>query len=238
MYVEKQEKNLDLSVVMPCLNEEKTVGISVDEAMIFITDNNINGEVIVVDNGSTDNSALVAKDHGARVITENARGYGKAIRTGIAASKGTVIIIGDCDTTYDFAKLDVLYSQLYSKECDMIIGNRYAGGIDKNEMSLSHRLGARFLSWCGRIKFHTDVYDFHCGLRGITGESAKKLSFTTDGMEFATEMIAEASRNHMTIKQVPVKLRECKFERESKLRTVQDGIRHLTYIIKSKGIKE
>ncbi len=227
-----EKENLELSVIMPCLNEENTVGYCVDEAMEFMKKYRIKGEVLVVDNGSTDKSAVTAQKHGARVIEEKRKGYGRAIRSGIASSRGKVIIIGDCDTTYDFLHLEDMYAYLNEGKCHMVIGNRYTDCMEQGAMSWSHRVGVRFLSFCGRIRFHTDVYDFHCGLRGISRETAEKLIFHTDGMEFATEMIAEAAGNNLCIRQVPVKLRKCKYQRESKLRTVKDGLYHLRYILK------
>lgn len=227
------KESLDLSVIMPCLNEESTVGHCVDEAWEFIRKHRIKGEVLVVDNGSVDASASVAAGHGARVITESRTGYGSAIRAGIAESRGKVLIVGDCDTTYDFLRMEPLYQPLSEGKCDMVIGNRYAGGIGPGAMSWSHRWGVRFLSFCGRIRFHTDVYDFHCGLRGLTRKAARILDLHTEGMEFATEMIAEAARCRLCITQVPVALRRCEYKRRSKLRTIKDGFRHLRYIVKN-----
>lgn len=226
-----EDESLELSVIMPCLNEENTVGYCVDEAWAFIRKYNINGEVLVVDNDSVDMSVQIATKHGARVIREPHMGYGSAIRAGMVASRGKVLIIGDCDTTYDFLHLEQIYKPLADGICDMVIGNRYAGGIDKGAMPLSHRLGVRFLSFCGRMRFHTDVYDFHCGLRGLSRRTAMVLEFRTDGMEFATEMIAEAARNNLRIRQVPVSLGKCGYKRVSKLRTVRDGLRHFRYML-------
>lgn len=228
-----EKESLDLSVIMPCLNEENAVGYCVDEAKAFMEKYRIAGEILVVDNGSTDNSAAVAEGHGARVITETRKGYGSAIRSGMAHSRGKVMIIGDCDTTYDFLHLEEMYTQLKEGACDMVIGNRYAGEMEQGAMPWSHRWGVRFLSFCGRMRFSTDVYDFHCGLRGLSRAAAGKLALHTEGMEFATEMIAEASRQQLCIHQVPVSLRKCAYVRESKLRTIRDGIRHLKYIWES-----
>ncbi|MGN0415387.1 MAG: glycosyltransferase family 2 protein [Agathobacter sp.] len=233
-----EKESLELSVIMPCLNEESTVGHCVDEAREFMRKYRINGEVLVVDNGSEDESAAIAQRHGARVITEAKRGYGSAIRAGIAASKGKVLIVGDCDTTYDFLHLEELYQPLAEGKCDMVIGNRYAGGIEPGAMSWSHRWGVRFLSFCARIRFRTDVYDFHCGLRGLSRKTAQTLALHTEGMEFATEMIAEAARCRLCITQVPVALRRCEYKRLSKLRTFRDGFRHLIYIIKNNHKKK
>ena len=229
---EKAEKReLNISIVMPCLNEETTVGKSVDDAMKFMANNSLSGEVIVVDNGSTDGSSQIARDHGARVITEPRRGYGRALRTGFEQATGNVVIMGDCDTTYDFLNLEEMYRLLVDEGFHMVIGNRYAGGIEKGAMPLSHRLGVRFLSYCGRKRFGVDIYDFHCGIRGFRKEALDKLELKTDGMEFATELIAEAARKNLVIKEVPVPLRKCELKRKSKLRTIRDGWRHLKYIV-------
>lgn len=128
---ENERKDLTLSVIMPCLNEENTVGLCVDEALAFMKDRGITGEVLVVDNGSTDCSAETALRHGAVVITEPRPGYGRAIRTGLAAGRGRLFIIGDCDKTYDFRHMDEMYGLLERGECDMVIGNRYTGGLKR-----------------------------------------------------------------------------------------------------------
>ncbi len=228
-----EKKELELTIVMPCLNEEATVGYSVDDAIKFMKDNDISGEVIVVDNASADNSYAVAKEHGATVVMETRRGYGRALRTGFENAVGKVIIMGDCDTTYDFTSLMPMYEPLFAGQCHMVIGNRYSGGIEKNAMPFIHKIGVRFLSYCGRKKFNVKVYDFHCGLRGFTKEAYEKMEFRTDGMEFATEMIAEAGKKKLVIHEVPVILKKSKQKRKSKLRTVRDGFRHLAYICKS-----
>lgn len=227
--------SLELSVIMPCRNEQNTVGYCVDDALSFIKSSNISGEVIVVDNCSEDNSAEIAKQHGARVVFEQNVGYGSAIRAGISKARGKVVIIGDCDTTYDFLNLYDMYSPLADGSCDMVIGNRYDGGIERGGMSLSHKLGVRFLSFCARVRFKTDVYDFHCGLRGATKVALDKLTLETDGMEFATEMIAKAVQKDLKIQQLPIPLKKCIYNRKSKLRTLRDGFRHLRYILKNGG---
>ena len=140
-----EKESIDLSIIMPCLNEGSTVGICVDKALSYINHKNIEGEVIVDDNGSDDASSDIASEHGASVITELIIGYGAAIRRGISGSRGKVIIIGDCDTTYDFSDLDRFYERLYNNECDIIIGNRFSGKIENGAMPLSHKLGVCFL---------------------------------------------------------------------------------------------
>lgn len=229
----REKENLELSVIMPCYNEENTVGICVEEALAFLGKNNISGEVVVVDNASTDLSVKRALAQGARVVYEAEKGYGKAIQSGIINSKGHVIIIGDCDTTYDFLHIDTIYQMLSKDLCDMVIGNRFAGEMEAGSMSFTHQWGVKLLSFLGRKFFHTDIYDFHCGLRGMSRKTAEQLVFHTTGMEFATEMIAEGVKNELHIMQTPVHLRKCNYDRKSKLRTIRDGLRHLVYIIKN-----
>lgn len=224
----------DISIVMPCLNEIQTVGECVDTALKYIKDHNLNGEVIVVDNGSTDGSGEEAKAHGALVIKENRKGYGSAIRKGLKYCSGAVVVIGDCDTTYDFSALDGFYYGIVEEGYDMVMGNRFTHKMEEGAMPLTHNLGVKFLSWAGRLAFKTDVYDFHSGLRSISRVALQKVRYGTIGMEFATEMIAEASRHDLKIKQVPIRLKACKYERKSKLNAVRDGIRHLTYIIRER----
>lgn len=222
----------DVSFIMPCLNEEQTVGQCVDDARAFMARRNLQGEVLVVDNGCTDASAEIAEQHGAVVIREEKRGYGNAIRAGIRRAQGKVLLIGDCDMTYDFLHPEALYCPLRRGDYDMMIGDRFAGGIEHGAMPFSHKLGAPFLSLCGRLRFRVPVHDFHCGLRGLTKAAAEQMHFETEGMEFATEMIAEAARKGLRIGEAPVVLRCTQTKRVSKLRTIPDGIRHLRFILK------
>ncbi len=223
------ERKIELSVVMPCLNEARTIKQCVKDAQAFMRRKNIEGEIIVVDNGSTDDSAKLAKACGARVVEEKRRGYGRALRTGFEVARGEYIIMGDCDRTYDFAHMTRMWKRMQS--CDLIVGDRFKANLEKGAMSLSHNIGVKVLSWLGRLRFKTDVYDFHCGIRGMRREAIKKLKFRTTGMEFATEMIAEAARNGLRIKQVPVDYRNSVKGRRPKLNTIRDGFRHLDYIL-------
>ena len=231
-------ERIDVSVVMPCRNEEDAVGACVDEARRLLAAEGLQGEILVVDNASTDRSAEIAAAHGARVVREDRPGYGNALRAGIAAARGRAILMGDCDTTYSFLQANRFLGDLLAGKCDIVIGDRFAGGIEKGAMPLNHRLGVRFLSRLGRWKTKTNVRDFHCGLRGLTKEAAEKLDFRAEGMEFATEMIALAARAGMRIGQYPVSLRKCTRNRKSKLRTLPDGIRHLKYLLGIHGTKE
>lgn len=214
---------------MPCLNEARTIGACIEEAKGFIKSAGLNAEIIVVDNNSTDDSAKIAKEMGARVIFEKKPGYGNALRAGLAKAKGRVIIMGDCDLTYDFSNLHEMYDLLQKN--DVVIGDRFKGGIERGAMPLSHHVGVRGLSLMGRMRYGTDVEDFHCGLRGIRNDALGKVNYKTTGMEFATEMIAEAVRNDLVIAQTPVALRNSVKGRRPKLNTIRDGFRHLNYII-------
>ena len=223
----------DITILMPCLNEEENIDFCIDQALEYISSRNLSGEVLIVDNDSTDNSAAIAASHGAIVITEHRRGYGRALRTGLTAAKGDVIIFGDCDSTYDFSNLDPLYQPLAENKVDFMTGDRFAGQLEEGAMSLSHRLGVPFLSWCGRVKFDVKIHDWHCGIRGIRRDALQKLNLETDGMEFATEMIAESSRKGLRIGEVSVPLKKAQNMRQEKMRTIRDGFRHLWYIVRA-----
>lgn len=223
---------MDLTILMPCLNEEENIAYCIDQAQSYLLSRILSGEILVVDNDSTDNSAAIAASHGATVITEHRRGYGRALRTGLEKARGDVIIFGDCDSTYDFSNLDPIYTPLATGEADFVTGDRFGGLMEQGAMSWSHRLGVPFLSICGRLKFGIQIHDWHCGIRGIRKDALQKLNLQTDGMEFATEMIAEAGRKGLRIGEVSVPLRKARQERSEKLRTIRDGFRHLWYIIR------
>lgn len=222
---------------MPCLNEEENIAFSIRQAQSYlfsINDRfNHTGEILIVDNNSTDRSAAIAKDCGARVVDEPRPGYGLALRTGLRKARGNVIIFGDSDSTYDFSNLDSIYLPLSRGEFDFMTGDRFAGQMEEGAMSWSHKLGVPFLSWCGRVKFHVKIHDWHCGIRGIRKDALKKCCFRTTSMEFATEMIAEISRKGLRIGEVSVPLKKAQEERTEKLRTIRDGFRHLWYIMRA-----
>lgn len=227
----------NLTILMPCLNEEENIAFSIGQAQSYLSSINDRfnqiGEILIVDNNSTDRSGAIAKDSGARVVSETRPGYGRALRTGLRKAHGNVIIFGDCDSTYDFANLDSIYLPLADNRYDFITGDRFAGQMEDGAMRWSHKLGVPFLSWCGRVKFGVKINDWHCGIRGIRRDALEKCEFRTIGMEFATEMIAEASRKSLRIGQVSVPLRKARTEREEKLRTMRDGFRHLWYIMRA-----
>ena len=221
----------DLTVVLPCRDEKNTVGKCVQKLKDAFNAYNIVAEIIVVDNASSDNSRDIATKAGAKTYLAKRVGYGYALRRGIRKAEADYIVMCDADLTYDAYEVISVYRTLKQGDYDMVIGDRFKGGISKGAMPLSHKIGVRALSLLGRIKFHNDVRDYHCGLRGLTKEAADKLTFKTGGMEFATEMIAQASKTGLSISQIPVHLRCCPYSRKSKLRTVRDGFRHVRFII-------
>lgn len=224
-----QEK--ELTILMPCLNEEKTLADCISEAKKFIASSGIETEILIADNGSEDSSVEIAKENGARVVSVKEKGYGNALRGGIAEAAGKYIIMGDCDKSYDFEHLEAFVCAL-ENGASIVVGNRFSG-MQKGAMPFWHRhLGVPFLSWLGRVRFRCSIYDFHCGLRGINKEDFKKLDLRCSGMEFATEMIAKASRAGYLMSQVPVFYRCDGRGGKSHLRTVRDGLRHICYILK------
>ena len=229
--------NLNLTILMPCLNEEENIAFSIRQAQSYLSSINDRfghiGEILIVDNNSTDRSAAIAKDCGARVVAEPRPGYGRALRTGLRKAYGSVFIFGDCDSTYDFANLDPIYLPLTENQYDFVTGDRFAGQMEDGAMSWSHKLGVPFLSWCGRVKFGVKIRDWHCGIRGIRKDALKKCQFRTTGMEFATKMIAEVSRKKLRIGEVSVPLKKAKEARTEKLRTIRDGLRYLWYIMRA-----
>ncbi len=226
------EKETELTILMPCLNEEGNIENSILASKDFLTKNNINGEILICDNGSTDNSVSLARALGARVVHESRPGYGMAIRTGITHAHGTYIIMGDCDTTYDFTAL-MPFLNLLRNGADMVIGNRYAGGISKGAMPFSHRyIGVPILSLIGRIRYKVSVRDFHCGLRGFRKDVADSITLTSTGMEFATEIIGRFAKKGAIIKEVPTTLSVSLAPRKPHLKAVRDGLRHLILMTK------
>ena len=222
---------MELTILMPCRNEAATVDGCVTEAREYLASRGISGEILVADNASTDPSRILAEAAGAEVILVPEPGYGNAVRGGIQAARGTYIIMGDCDGSYDFYQLDDMLTKL-REGYDLVVGNRFLGGIQHGAMPVLHRyLGVPALSLLGRIRFRQSVGDFHCGLRGFSRESAKRLNFRCEGMEFATEIIGRYSDAGMKICQVPVPLRRDLRGHPGHLRTVPDGLRHLYLLI-------
>ncbi|MDK2982132.1 MAG: hypothetical protein PWQ55_2479 [Chloroflexota bacterium] len=224
-------KIVELSILMPCLDEEKTVGICIDKAKMFLVENKISGEIIVADNGSSDRSRDIAREKGAIVTVIDQKGYGSALKGGIAAASGTYIIMGDADESYDFLDLMPFLEKL-RLGFDLVMGNRFKGGIKKGAMPFLHRyLGNPVLSGIGRIFFRTPINDFHCGLRGFKKEAIERIDLQTTGMEFASEMVIKASINHLKVCEVPTTLSPDGRDRPPHLRSWRDGWRHLRFLL-------
>jgi glycosyltransferase involved in cell wall biosynthesis len=222
---------LEVSILMPCLNEAETIGRCVDRARESIARLNIRAEILVADNGSTDGSQQIALAHGARVVTVDEPGYGAAIRGGVAASSGRYIIMGDADESYDFAEIPPILERLRVGD-DLVMGNRFAGGIEKGAMPWSHRwIGNPVLSMTGRIFFGSHVRDFHCGLRGFSVDAFRRMRLNTTGMEFASEIVVKASLASMKVSEVPITLHKDGRSRSPHLRTWRDGWRHLRFLL-------
>lgn len=220
-----------LSIVMPCLNEARTVAVCVGKAHAFLRRSGIAGEVVVADNGSTDHSVELAVAAGARVVRVTDRGYGAALLGGIEASRGRWVVIGDADDSYDFEALDGFVQRL-ARGADLVMGNRFAGGIADGAMPPLHRyLGNPVLSFIGRLLFRSDIRDFHCGLRAFDRQAILDLGLRCEGMEFASEMVLRASLAGLRIEEVPTTLARDGRDRPPHLRSWRDGWRHLRLLL-------
>jgi glycosyltransferase involved in cell wall biosynthesis len=222
---------VELTILMPCLNEAKTVVQCVQAARDFLARNGIAGEVVVADNGSDDGSRQLAEAAGARVVPVPQRGYGAALLGGIAAAEGRYVIMGDADCSYDFSRLEGFVEKLRGG-ADLVMGDRFAGGIEDGAMPFLHRyLGNPVLSFIGRLFFRSPIRDFHCGLRGFSRAAILRLGLVAPGMEFASEMVAKAALGGLRIAQVPTTLRPDGRDRPPHLRTWRDGWRHLRFLL-------
>lgn len=223
--------DLEVSIVMPCLNESATVAACVHQALQAIAKVGTSGEVIVADNGSTDGSQEIARNAGARVVPVERKGYGSALLGGIAAARGRYILMGDADQSYDFGELPVFLEQL-RQGFDLVMGNRFKGGILPGAMPPLHRyLGNPVLTAFGRLFFKSPIGDFHCGLRAFRKEAVEGLGLRTTGMEFASEMVVKASLAGLKMTEVGVKLAPDGRDRAPHLRTWRDGWRHLRFLL-------
>lgn len=222
---------MELTILMPCLNEAETLATCIDKAQSFLERSGIDGEVLIADNGSTDGSIDIAQDHGARVVHVPTKGYGAALGYGIAQAQGDFVIMGDSDDSYDFSRLEAFVGAL-RQGADLVMGNRFKGGIAKGAMPFLHRyLGNPVLSFIGRLFFRIPVGDFHCGLRGFRRDSILKLNLETSGMEFASEMVVKAALARLEIVEVPTTLSQDGRSRPPHLRTWRDGWRHLRFLL-------
>jgi glycosyltransferase involved in cell wall biosynthesis len=222
---------VEVSIVMPCLDEAESLGICIEKARDALQALGIIGEVIVADNGSSDGSQAIARGLGARVVDVEAKGYGSALLGGITAACGEFVIMGDADDSYDFRAIGPFVEKL-RQGYDLVMGNRFAGGIRPGAMPALHRyLGNPVLSRVGRLFFNSPVGDFHCGLRGFRKAAIERLDLRTTGMEFASEMIVKATLMDLRITEVPTTLSPARRTRQPHLRTWRDGWRHLRFLL-------
>lgn len=220
-----------VSAIIPCLNEERTLGICIKKAFDAFASRGIAGEVVVGDNGSSDRSVAIAEALGARVVHQPVKGYGAAISAAASAARGRYLIMADADDSYDWSQLGDFVDAL-DAGADLVMGNRFAGGIEPGAMPPLHRyLGNPVLSAAARWLHRSPIRDFHCGMRGFTREAYRKMGARAPGMEFASEMVINAHRAGLDIREVPIKLYPDKRGRPPHLRSFRDGWRHLRLII-------
>lgn len=223
--------SIEVSVVLPCLNEAETLAAVIRNARQGLAATTEYGEILVADNGSSDKSQQIALDEGARVIEVPVRGYGAALQAGIAAAHGTYIVMGDADDSYALEDLAGFVRELRDG-ADLVMGDRFRGGIQHGAMPWLHKhLGNPVLSFLGRLFFKVPISDFHCGLRAFRRERILALGLRTQGMEFASEMVVRAALNDLDIREVPTILRPDGRSRAPHLRTWRDGWRHLKFLL-------
>ena len=220
-----------LTIVMPCLNEAKTLQTCIEKALKSIENLGIQGEVIVADNGSTDGSIEIAIQCGARVVNIREKGYGSALRGGIEAADFEYVLMGDADDSYDFSNINEFIEKL-DEGYELVMGNRFKGGIEPGAMPFSHQyIGNPFLSGLGKLFLGTKIGDFHCGMRAFNKYSIEKINLCTTGMEFASEMVVKAVLFGLKIAEVPCKLYPDGRDRPPHLRSIPDGLRHLEFLL-------
>jgi glycosyltransferase involved in cell wall biosynthesis len=222
---------LELSIVMPCLDEAETLGACIAKARRFLADHGVSGEIVVADNGSRDGSQAIAARLGARLVEVGERGYGSALHGGIRAARGRYVILGDADDSYDFSELGPMLERLRAGDA-LVMGNRFRGRILPGAMPWLHRyLGNPLLSALGRLFFRAPVGDFHCGLRGLRRAAYDVIAPRTAGMEYASEMVIKATLAKLPIGEVPIVLHPDGRSRRPHLRTWRDGWRHLRFML-------
>jgi hypothetical protein len=223
---------VEVTVVLPCLNEAETLAVCVQKAVACLDELGVKGEVLVSDNGSTDGSQHIAVANGARVVNAPIRGYGGALMAGIDAARGEYVIMADSDDSYDLSQLGPFIDKLREGH-DLVMGNRFQGGIGPDAMPTLHRyLGNPVLSWLGRMLFNLKgVGDFHCGIRGFSRDRIRALELCMPGMEFASELVVRASLAGYSIAEVPTTLAKDGRSRPPHLKTWRDGWRHLRFLL-------
>ena len=231
LQLDAPDAGIEISVVMPCLNEEKTIGACVAQALAALDHAGLRGEVIVADNGSTDRSVEIALELGARVVQVEKKGYGSALLGGFSAARGVFIIMGDADQSYDFTHIPAFVAKLREGH-DLVMGNRFRGGIAPDAMPALHRyLGTPVLTALARLFFKIPSGDINCGLRGFRRDAIRRLDLRTTGMEFATEMVVKAAIFRLPIAEVPTTLQPDGRGRPAHLRTWRDGWRHFRFLM-------
>ena len=225
-----ESPTLELSIVMPCLNEAETLSICIQKAQQSLLKHDVKGEILVADNGSTDGSQEIARKMGARLIEVQDKGYGSALRGGVAAARGEYIIMGDADDSYNFSELSPFIQKL-REGYDLVMGNRFEGTIKPGAMPALHKyVGNPVLTGIGRLLFSSQTGDFHCGLRAFRKDALEKLNLRTTGMEFASEMVVKATLHRMRVAEVPITLYPDGRSRPPHLRSWHDGWRHLRFM--------
>jgi glycosyltransferase involved in cell wall biosynthesis len=216
---------------MPCLNEEKSIGLCIEKAAKALAEMGVRGEVVVSDNGSTDRSIEIAESLGARVVRQPRKGYGNAYLKGISEARGEKIVIGDSDNTYDFSEIERFVTPL-NNGADMVMGNRFKGGILDGAMPWHHQyIGNPLLSGILNLFFRTGIGDAHCGMRSFTQDAFQRMQLQTGGMEFASEMVIHAAKAGLRIEEVPITYYPRPEGSEAKLRSFRDGWRHLRFML-------
>ncbi len=228
---ETPSRGAELTIVIPCLDEAETLGICLEKANRFFRAYEVDGEVIVADNGSTDGSQDIAAAYGARVVNVSERGYGAALRAGIAEARTPYVAMADGDDSYDFMGLMPFVEKLREGH-DLVMGNRFMGGIGKGAMPPLHKyLGNPVLSAAGRVFYNAPVGDFHCGMRAFRREAIADLGLSSPGMEFASEMVVKAKLAGLDMAEVPTTLKQDGRSRAPHLRSFRDGWRHLKFLL-------
>lgn len=226
-----RDKVIEVSVVIPCLNEERSIALCIDKALGAMRAANITGEVVVADNGSTDASVAISEQHGARVVHVPLKGYGNALRKGIEEAQGEFIIMGDADDSYDFLEIPRFVAK-WREGYDFVMGNRLKGEIKSGAMPWLHRyIGTPVMSRIVNLFFRTGIGDVNCGMRGFTKETYNGLGIRTTGMEFASELIVKASKLGARVAEIPITLWPDKRGRPPHLRSFRDGWRHLRFML-------
>lgn len=224
------KEEIELTILIPALNEEKTIEIVIKKAQEWIKMNNIEGEILVSNNNSTDKTKEIAINNHVRVIDVKEIGYGNALREGIKNANGKYVIMGDADDSYNFLELDDFYKNLKNGN-DVVIGNRYHH-MEKGAMKWSHKyIGTPVLSYIIRKKYKIDIKDINCGLRGFDREKILELSLKSEGMEFASEMIIRAKQANLKIKEIPINFYRDKRNSKSHINTIRDGLKHVKVIL-------